>query len=162
MTGSSMIRLTGAVLAVAIACTHQQRQDTEETADAVAEETQEMADEAEDMVDDEVTVEIASRDASGASGEADLRRSGGSWRVEIEMTGLDAGQDYAADLHQGTCASGGGSVARVGAFTAADGGVTGAVPAGAIVSGQPYSIQVTAGGTVTACGDLPAVEARIG
>lgn len=173
MRWSPMIGVTAALLAVATACTHQQREDTEETADAVAEETaeaaatvaeetQEMADEAEDVVDDEVTVELASLAAGGASGQADLRRSGESWRVEIEMTGLAAGEQYAADLHQGACAAGGASLARVGAFTGADGGVTGAVPLDAIVSGRDYSIRVTSGGAVVACGDLPDVEPSVG
>lgn len=161
-------------LAVAVACTHEQRVETEETAEevaeetgeaaeAVAEETVEAADAVEDMIDDEVTVDLTARGASSVSGNADLRESGDSWRVEIELQGLTAGATYGAAVHEGGCAASGDRVAPLEAPTAAAGGSTSTVNRSTFRAGTDYSIVITGvGGGTVACGELPPVSTEIG
>lgn len=150
---------------VAAGCTRQQQQETEETGQAVVEETgeaveavgegaAEVADEAEDLVDDETSIELNGE--SGVSGEADLRMSGNSTRIEIEVDGLQADGIYTAHLMSGGCGTGGAEVAELESFTAADGsgGSTSTIAVGTVASGQSIVIHDPAGATL-ACGEVP-------
>lgn len=150
---------------VGAGCTRQQQQDTEDTGQAVVEETGEaavavaegtveVADEAEDLVDDETSIEL--NGDAGISGEADLRLSGDSTRIEIELNGLTTEGLYTAHLMSGACMAGGTEVAQLESFTAMDnsGGSTSTVPAGTVAAGQSVVIHDSTGATV-ACGMVP-------
>ena len=77
-------------------------EETAEAAEAVGEGVQEGVDRMEDAVDDEVTVRLSPVGGSTVSGDADLRSSGASTRVEVELTGLNAGSTYTPQIHSGT------------------------------------------------------------
>lgn len=168
------LSMAAIALAVIVACTHEQRVETEETAEDVAEETGEAAeavaegavdaaDAAEDMIDDETTVDLTARGGSSVSGNADLRESGDSWRVEIELEGLATGTTYGAAIHEGGCAASGSRVAALEAPTSAAGGSTSTVSRSTFRAGTDYSIVITGGGGGTvACGELPPVATQIG
>ena len=127
-----------------------------EAAGAVGEETVEIADETEDLVDDEVTVPLMADNNSGVSGQADLRSSGDSTRIEIELDGLEAGATYEAHLMSGACGSGIDHVAMLESFTPQEGsgGSTTAIPAGTLTPGTTYHIDVESGGSAVACGEF--------
>jgi hypothetical protein len=157
-----------AILTIFLAggCTRQQQREGEEAgetvvdetgeaAEAVAEETAAVADEIEDAVDDETTVELSARANSGVLGAADLRPSGDSTRIEIELTEFEADTSYSAYLENGPCGADQGHAASLG--TLVEGEIATTVPAGTISDGASYSIEITdADGNTVACGDLPA------
>lgn len=88
-------------------------EETAEAAGAVADGAREVADQAEDVIDDEVTVTLSPVAGSSVSGDADLRSSGGSTRVEVELSGLTAGSTYVPEIHSGTCVEAGETVAQL-------------------------------------------------
>ena len=162
-------------LSVAAACSSTQERETaddeggivEETgeaAEAVGEGAQDVADQAEDALDDEVTVTLSPVAGSTVSGDADLRSSGASTRVEVELNGLTAGDTYTPEIHNGSCVEGGGPVVALEPIVASgmEAGSTSSIdPSVLIPSDHGHSVAVTDGtGTIVACGELSIGEAQ--
>ena len=71
---------------------------------------------------DTVTVELSPKNDSGVSGEAHLVHGDSLLHVGLTATGLEAGNEYPAHIHQGSCSGGGGVVAGVGPLAATSSG----------------------------------------
>ena len=164
-----------AALSVAAACSSTQERETaddeggivEETgeaAEAVGEGVEDVADRAEDAVDDEVTVTLSPVSGSGVTGDADFRSSGASTRVEVELSGLTAGDTYTPEIHNGSCAQGGGPVVALEPVVASgmEAGSTSTIdPSVLIPSDHGHHVAVSdETGTMVACGELSIGEAR--
>lgn len=139
-------------------------EETGEAAEAVGEETQNIADRAEDAIDDEVTVTLSPVAGSGVSGDADFRASGASTRVEVELSGLTAGDTYKPEIHNGPCAESGGPVVALEPVVASgmEAGSTSTIdPSVLVPSDHGHHVAVSdEAGTVVACGELPLSEAH--
>ena len=139
-------------------------EETGEAAGAVGEEAQDVADQAEDALDDEVTVTLSPISGSGVTGDADFRRSGTSTRVEVELSGLTAGDTYTPEIQNGTCAQSEGPVVALEPVVASgmEAGSTSSIdPSVLIPSDHGHHVAVTDGtGTMVACGELPLGEAQ--
>lgn len=162
-------------LSVATACSSTQEQDTADTEGGIVEETgeaagavgegiQDVADQAENALDDEVTVTLSPVSGSGVTGDADFRRSGASTRVEVELSGLTAGDTYMPEIQNGTCAQSEGPVVALEPVVASgmEAGSTSSIdPSVLIPSDHGHHVAITDGtGTMVACGELSIGEAQ--
>lgn len=101
--------------------------------------------------------ELSPINRSGVRGTATVERDGNDVRVVVEAEGLDAGDEYAVYVHEGSCTDAGSVVADAGTLTGGDsgngslefrGGSAAALDEGAI------SIQITGpDGEAVACAD---------
>jgi hypothetical protein len=167
-----------AALSVAVACSSTQEKDTGDTADdeggiveetgeavgVVGEEVQDVADQAENAFDDEVTVSLTPVSGSGVTGDADFRPSGALTRVEVELSGLTAGDTYNPEIHNGTCDQAGGPVVALEPVVASgmEAGSTSTIdPSVLIPSDHGHHVAVNdETGTMVACGELSIGEAQ--
>lgn len=139
-------------------------EETAEAAGAVGEGIQEGVDRMEDAVDDEVTVRLSPVGGSTVSGDADLRSSGASTRVEVELTGLNAGSTYTPQIHSGTCTEAGTTVAELEPVVASgmEAASTSTIDPSVLAAYEAdHHIAVSdETGTMVACGELPVEEAQ--
>lgn len=139
-------------------------EETAEAAEAVGEAAQEGADRLEDAIDDEVTVRLSPVGGSSVSGDADLRSSGASTRVEVELTGLTAGSTYTTEIHSGTCMEAGTTVAELEPVVASgmEAGSTSTIDPSVLgmYEAHHHIAVIDETGTIVACGELPAEEAQ--
>ncbi len=139
-------------------------EETAEAAGAVAEGVQEGADQAENIFDDEVTITLSPVAGSSVSGDADLRSSGASTRVEVELTGLTVGSTYTPGIHSGTCTEAGGTVAELEPVVASgmEAASTSTIDPSVLAAYESdHHIAVSdETGAMVACGELPVEEAQ--
>ncbi|MGH7549454.1 MAG: hypothetical protein ACREK3_01725 [Gemmatimonadota bacterium] len=139
-------------------------EETGEAAGAVGEGAQDVADQAENAIDDEITVTLSPVAGSSVSGDADLRSSGASTRVEVELTGLEAGATYTPEIHNGTCTEQGGPVAELEPVVASgmEAGSTSTIDPSVLATDEHgHHIAVSdETGTMVACGELSIPEAQ--
>ena len=165
-------------LSVATACTSTQEresgdtveneggvvEETGEAAEAVGEEVQDVADQAENALDDEVTVTLSPVSGSGVTGDADFRSSGASTRVEVELSGLTAGDTYTPEIQNGSCAQSEGPVVALEPVVASgmEAGSTSTIdPSVLIPSDHGHHVAVSdETGAMVACGELSIGEAQ--
>lgn len=138
-------------------------EETAEAAGAVGEGVQEAADQVENVFDDEVTVTLSPVAGSGVSGDADLRSSGASTRVEVELTGVNPGTTYTPEIHSGTCMEAGATVATLEPAVASDmeAASTSTIDPSILAdyeSDQHIAVSDETG-TMVACGELPVEKA---
>lgn len=181
-TGAFTWVLAAALVVTAAACTHQERRDTEETTEEVAEETGEavgaVAEEAgemvedvgegaregvdagEDMFDRETTIGLAAKAGSGVSGEADLSRSDDRYRLEVEIEGTADVTGMRGSIVRGSCERDNGEVVDLESFTLDSDGpesVTEFPTAWLPAAEGPYAVWISGrDGTLAACGTLDA------
>ncbi|MGH7571360.1 MAG: hypothetical protein ACREMK_05900 [Gemmatimonadota bacterium] len=138
-------------------------EETGEAAGAVGEGVQDVADQAENAIDNEVTVTLSPVAGSSVSGDADLRSSGAATRVEVELSGLEAGSTYTPEIHNGTCTEQGGPVAELEPVVASgmEAGSTSTIdPAVLAMDEHGHHIAVNdETGVMVACGELSISEA---
>lgn len=114
---------------------------------------------------DTVTVELAPKNDSGISGEAHLVHGDSLLHVGVAATGLEAGSEYPAHIHRGSCSRGGGVVAGIGPVvgTASDtAGANAEVPLSTLMEAKEendgehaFFLQLhLPDGTPAACGDV--------
>ncbi len=139
-------------------------EETGEAVGAVGEGVQDVADETEDVFDDEVTVTLSPVAGSSVSGDADLRPSGAETRVEVELSGLEAGTTYSPEIHNGTCTEQGGPVVTLEPVIASgmEAGSTSTIDPSVLGSDEHgHHIAVNdETGTMVACGELSISEAQ--
>lgn len=114
---------------------------------------------------DTVTVDLVPKNDSGISGEAHLVHGDSLLHVGLTATGLEAGSEYPAHIHQGSCSSGGGVVAGIGPLAATSNGEAGTntgVPLSTLMEANEegdgehaFFLQIhLPDGTPAACGDV--------
>lgn len=74
---------------------------------------------------DTVTVRLSPKNDSGVRARARLVHGEQELSVALSAVGVEAGEEYPAHIHQGSCESGGGVVAAVGPVTRAEGAQAG-------------------------------------
>lgn len=169
------IPIVAALSLVAAGCQTTEETDTADTEGGIVEETGEavgavgegvadVADQAEDALDDEVTVTLSPVAGSSVSGDADLRSSGAETRVEVELTGLEAGTTYSPEIHNGTCTEQGGPVVALEPVIASgmEAGSTSTIDPSVLASDEHgHHIAVSdETGMMVACGELSISKAR--
>ena len=138
-------------------------EETTEAAKAVGREVEEVADRTEDALDNEVTVTLTPVAESTVSGDVDLSTDEAATRVEVELTGLTAGSTYTPEIHSGACTDAGGAVAELEPIVASgmEAASTSTIDPSVLAEEADRHIAVMdEGGTMVACGELPAEEAE--
>ncbi len=109
-----------------------------------------------------VTIALASSNESGVFGEAMAMHTDESVVVVLEIAGLPAAGEYAAHVHIGTCATGGGVAAALNpviGLADGTGSSTTTLELSALPAEQSHFVQVHgAGGSPVACGDMEGRE----
>jgi len=167
-----------AVLSVAVACSSTEERETGDAADteggiveetgeavgAIGEGAQDVADRAENAIDDEVTVTLSPVSGSSVSGDADFRSSGASTRVEVELSGLTAGDTYRPEIQNGSCAQSEGPLVALEPVVASgmEAGSTSTIdPSVLTPSDHGHHVAVNdETGIMVACGELSIGEAQ--
>lgn len=101
---------------------------------------------------------VAPKNDSGMQGHVMVAAGSDSLTIKLEVLGLEAGTEYTAHLHEGSCEQGGDVIAELNSPTVASVGLGSSLTAlspDAMQAGQPYFVQIhLPGGTPAACADV--------
>ena len=113
---------------------------------------------AEEPAAEDATVPILSINRSGVTGTARIEREDDETEIRVELAGLEMGQRYVVDLHDGRCAADGALLVPVGEAVGSQQGVGRVdreIPAEQLDPTTTVFVQITGpDGQVVACADL--------